>query len=117
MYSKRDGPEPSFCFGRKIMELQRKAVTLVELLIVVLLIGVMTFVAVPRMGLSLVNTGKAQTTAQTLAAAIRYCRTLAISNAATNQEGFEHWYERYDRRQLYQIRDSQDSQWPTKHGC
>ena len=62
---------------------ERKAVTLVELLIVVLIIGVMTFIAVPRMGFSIITGGKAQTTAQKIAAAIRYTRSLAIANAAT----------------------------------
>ena len=88
MDSKRDGAEPSLCFGRKIMEPQRKAVTLVELLVVVLLIGIMTFIAVPRMGLSIISGGRAQTTAQTLAAAIRHTRSLAIANAADVPQGF-----------------------------
>ena len=65
-----------------------KGFTLVELLIVVILIGVMTFVAVPRMGFSLITGSKAQTNAQKIAAAIRYTRSLAIANAATNQQGF-----------------------------
>lgn len=65
-----------------------KGVTLVELLIVVVLIGVMTFVAVPRMGFSLITGSKAQTNAQKIAAAIRYARSLAIADAATNNQGF-----------------------------
>ena len=67
---------------------KRKAFTLVELLIVVAIIGVMALVAVPRMGFSLISGGKAQATAQTLASAIRYTRTLALANAATNTQGF-----------------------------
>jgi Tfp pilus assembly protein FimT len=70
------------------MKPQRKAVTLVELLIVVLLIGIMTFIAVPRMGFSIITGGKAQTTAQRVAAAIRHTRSLAIANAAINNQGF-----------------------------
>jgi prepilin-type N-terminal cleavage/methylation domain-containing protein len=70
------------------MKLQKKAFTLVELLVVVMLIGVMTLIAVPRMGYSIISGGKAQTTSQKIAAAIRYTRGLAISNAATNSQGF-----------------------------
>ena len=70
------------------MKPKRKAVTLVELLIVVLIIGVMAFIAVPRMGLSIISGGKAQTASQQIAAAIRHTRSLAIANAATNSWGF-----------------------------
>lgn len=70
------------------MTAKKSGVTLVELLIVVLIIGVMTFVAVPRMGFSIISGGKAQTTSQKIAAAIRYTRSLAIANAATNTRGF-----------------------------
>jgi prepilin-type N-terminal cleavage/methylation domain-containing protein len=62
---------------------KRKAFTLAELIIVVLIIGVMAIIAIPRLGFSLISGGKAQATAQTLAAAIRYTRSLAITNAAT----------------------------------
>jgi MSHA pilin protein MshC len=67
---------------------QRKAFTLAELLIVVLIIGVMAFVAVPRMDFSIITSSKAQTNAQKIAAAIRHTRSLAIENAATNSQGF-----------------------------
>jgi len=77
-----------FVFQGKFMTSGEKGFTLVELLIVVTLIGVMTFIAVPRMGFSLITGSKAQTNAQKIAAAIRYARSLAIANAATNQQGF-----------------------------
>ncbi len=64
------------------------AVTLIEMLIVVLIISVLTFIAVPRMGMATVFKGKAQTSANQIAAAVRLCRSLAISNAAQNQQGF-----------------------------
>jgi MSHA pilin protein MshC len=70
------------------MKPKRKAVTLVELLVVVLIIGIMAFIAVPRMGLSIISGGKAQTASQQIAAAIRYTRSLAIANAATNSYGY-----------------------------
>lgn len=70
------------------MVAKKSGVTLVELLIVVLIIGAMTFVAVPRMGLSVTTAGKTRTAAQKITAAIRYTRSLAIANAATNIQGF-----------------------------
>ncbi len=76
-----------FVFGMK-RKTNAKAVTLVEMLIVVLIISVLTFIAVPRMSMATVFKGKAQTSAERMAAAIRLCRTLAISNAAQNQQGF-----------------------------
>jgi prepilin-type N-terminal cleavage/methylation domain-containing protein len=71
------------------MKTAAKGFTLVELIIVVLIIGAMTFIAVPRMMMAVVALGKSNTGAESIAAAIRHCRTLAISDAATNQEGFE----------------------------
>jgi general secretion pathway protein G len=70
------------------MILQRKAFTLAELVIVVLIIGVMAYVAVPRMDFSIITSSRAQTNAQKIAAAIRETRSLAIANAATNSQGF-----------------------------
>lgn len=70
------------------MKAQRKGVTLVELLVVVLIIAAMTFVAIPRFSMATAKAGDAQTAAQKIAAGIRYTRSLAISNAATNTQGF-----------------------------
>ncbi|OHB59074.1 MAG: hypothetical protein A2173_08225 [Planctomycetes bacterium RBG_13_44_8b] len=77
-----------FVLTGTVMAVSKKGVTLAELIIVVAIIGVMTFIAVPRMGYSLVNTGKTQTTAYKIASAIRYARSLAISDAATNTQGY-----------------------------
>ena len=71
-----------------IMKAERKGVTLVELLIVVLIMAAMVFVAVPRFSMATAKAGSAQATAQKIAAGIRYARSLAISNAATNTQGF-----------------------------
>jgi prepilin-type N-terminal cleavage/methylation domain-containing protein len=65
-----------------------KGFTLVELIIVVLIIGALTFITVPKLAMSVVNLGKSQTGAERLAAAVRHCRTLAISNAAQYPQGF-----------------------------
>lgn len=70
------------------MKKTAKAATLIELLIVVLIISAFTFIAVPRMGMATIFRGKSETAASQIASAIRYCRTLAIDNAAVNQQGY-----------------------------
>lgn len=70
------------------MKAQRKGVTLIEMLVVVLIIAAMTFVAIPRFSMATAKAGSAQAAAQKIAAGIRYTRSLAISNAATNTQGF-----------------------------
>jgi prepilin-type N-terminal cleavage/methylation domain-containing protein len=75
-------------FQGKVMTVKKSGFTLAELIIVVLIIGVMTFIAVPRIGYSIITGSKAQTNAQKIAAAIRETRSLAIANAATNSQGF-----------------------------
>ena len=70
------------------MKMRRKAVTLVELLVAVLLIAIMAFVAIPRFSMATAKAGSAETAAQKIAAGLRYTRSLAISNAATNRQGF-----------------------------
>ncbi|MCE5340055.1 MAG: hypothetical protein LLF92_02865 [Planctomycetaceae bacterium] len=87
-----------------------KAVTLVEMLIVVLIISVLTFVAVPRMGMATVFKGKAQTTANQIAAAVRLCRTMAISNAAQNRQGFSLTFTGSGTYTGFQITNLQTSQ-------
>jgi prepilin-type N-terminal cleavage/methylation domain-containing protein len=70
------------------MKTAAKGFTLVELIIVVLIIGAITFIAVPRMVNAVAVLGKSNTGADRLAAAIRFCRTLAISNANAYPQGF-----------------------------
>ena len=70
------------------MKMQRKAVTLVEMLVVVIIIAVMVFVAIPRFSMATAKAGSAETAAQKIAAGVRYARSLAISDAATNRQGF-----------------------------
>jgi prepilin-type N-terminal cleavage/methylation domain-containing protein len=70
------------------MKTARKGLTLIELIIVVLIIGAAAFVAVPRLMMATATLAGTSTGADRLAAAIRHCRTLAISYANTYPQGF-----------------------------
>jgi Tfp pilus assembly protein FimT len=62
--------------------------SLAEVIIVVLILGALTFIAVPRLDFGAVRSRQAWTVAKTLATDLRRTRTLAIVNAATNTTGF-----------------------------
>lgn len=62
--------------------------TLAELIIVVLIISVMTFIAVPKLAYSVIFGGKAQAETQTVAGALRHTRNLALTDANNNNSGY-----------------------------
>ena len=68
---------------------QRKAFSLVELIIIVLFVGILTAVAVPRLNFAIISKNKADTTARKLVTDLRRARALAISDAADNDDGFQ----------------------------
>lgn len=70
------------------MARRKKGVTFVELLLVVLILGIFAFIAVPRMNLAIVSKQKADCLAGKIVTDIRRVRRLAISDAATNTAGF-----------------------------
>jgi prepilin-type N-terminal cleavage/methylation domain-containing protein len=65
-----------------------RAYSLVELLIVVVMLGVLALVAVPRMQFGAVGQRKAQATAWRLLSALRRTRSLAILQAVAHPDGF-----------------------------
>jgi len=66
----------------------RSAYSLVELIIVVIFLGVLAALAVPRLNFSAVSKQKADTIAWKIVTDLRRTRYLAISNAAINTAGF-----------------------------
>ncbi|MCK4958724.1 MAG: hypothetical protein KAT00_04980 [Planctomycetes bacterium] len=62
--------------------------TLAELIIVVLFIGVLAAIAVPRLNFSAITKQKAETVAKKIVTDMRRTRSLAISDAAVNTTGY-----------------------------
>ena len=65
-----------------------KAFTLVELIIVVVFLGIFAAISVPRLNLSIISKQKADCQARKIVTDLRRTRTLAISDAANNTNGF-----------------------------
>jgi Tfp pilus assembly protein PilE len=73
---------------RIFMSMKRAGYSLAEVIIVVLILGALTFIAVPRLNFGALRSRQAWTVAKTLVTDLRRTRTLAIVNAATNTTGF-----------------------------
>jgi prepilin-type N-terminal cleavage/methylation domain-containing protein len=67
---------------------QRTGYSLAEMIVVVLIIGALAFIAVPRLNLAALYHKQAHTFAKTIVTDLRRTRTLAIVNAATKRNGF-----------------------------
>lgn len=70
------------------MQKSRAAFSLVELVLIVAIIGVIAIIAVPRFGGDALNLLSATTTAREIASDMRLARSLAISKASTNSQGY-----------------------------
>jgi Tfp pilus assembly protein FimT len=70
------------------MARKSKAHTLVELIVIVMIVGVLAFVAIPRLPFAALYRKQASTVARQIVTDLRRTRGLAISNAATNTDGF-----------------------------
>ncbi len=71
------------------MMVQKRAYSLVELIVVVICIGILAAVVVPRLNFAAISKHKAEATARKIVIDLRRTRRLAVSNAATNTEGFK----------------------------
>ena len=67
---------------------QHKAYSLAELILVVLFIGILAAVAVPRINFAIISKQKVDTVAEKVVTDLRRTRRLAITDAATNTTGF-----------------------------
>jgi prepilin-type N-terminal cleavage/methylation domain-containing protein len=67
---------------------QRKAYSLIELIIVVLILAALSFVAVPRLQYAAVHRQRSETVARKIVTDLRRTRSLAILHAADNNVGF-----------------------------
>lgn len=67
---------------------RKKALGLVEALVVVLFIGILAAVTVPRLSMAVISSHKAEATAKKIVTDLRRVRGLAISDAVNNIQGF-----------------------------
>ncbi len=82
--------QPSFSVlqAKKMVEF-KKAFSLVELIIIVLILGALAWIVVPRLQFAAINKQRADTIARKIVTDFRRTRRLAIINAADNSTGFE----------------------------
>ena len=71
------------------MDKLHRAYSLVELIIIVLFIGVLAAISVPRIDFAIVSKQKVDTVARKIVTDLRRTRRLAIADAANNSKGFE----------------------------
>ena len=71
------------------MKHQKTAFSFVELIIIVVFLGIFAFIAVPRFDYAIISRQKADTTARKIVTDLRLTRSLAVSDAANNTQGFE----------------------------
>jgi len=67
----------------------KKGFSLAELIIIVVIIGIMALVAMPKLQFGALRRKKAETTASKVVTDLRLTRQLAITNAADNTNGYQ----------------------------
>jgi len=70
------------------MTKKKKAHTIVELIVIVAILGALAFIAIPRLRFAALYRKQADTVARKIVTDLRRTRRLAISDAATNTDGF-----------------------------
>ena len=71
------------------MKYQKKAFSLVELIIIVGFLSILAVIAVPRLNFAIISKQKAEAVARKIATDLRFTRRLAISDAVNNDKGYE----------------------------
>jgi Tfp pilus assembly protein FimT len=71
------------------MKHEKTAFSFAELIIIVSILGILAYIAVPRFNYALISKQKAETTARKIVTDLRFTRRLAISDAANNTKGYE----------------------------
>ena len=69
--------------------MRKNGFTLTEIVMVVMLLGVMAAVTIPRLNFAVVHQSEARGEARRLVAELRRVRSMAVRDAATNNKGFE----------------------------
>jgi Tfp pilus assembly protein FimT len=67
---------------------KRTAYSLAEMIVVVMILGAMAVIAIPRLNFAALHHKRANAIAKQIATDLRRTRTLAISNAAKNTKGY-----------------------------
>ncbi|MBN1457205.1 MAG: hypothetical protein JW912_05075 [Sedimentisphaerales bacterium] len=70
------------------MKRSAKAYTLAELIVIVIFIGILSAIAIPRIDFATIRKNKASSTSELIVAGLRRARRLAISDAAANSDGY-----------------------------
>jgi Tfp pilus assembly protein FimT len=70
------------------MRKQRIGLTLVEMIMVAVFLGILSAIAIPRINSASITKKSVETTAKKVVAALRRTRSLAILNAASNSQGY-----------------------------
>ncbi|MFC1762525.1 Tfp pilus assembly protein FimT/FimU [Planctomycetota bacterium] len=63
--------------------------TLIELLLTVALLGIVASIVVPRLNYGAIHIAEVKTTAQAFAGSLRLARSLAVSDAGANGQGYK----------------------------
>ncbi len=68
---------------------KKTAFSLIEVLVIVSIVAMLLYIAVPRLKFDTLGRYKADTVARKIVTDLRRTRSLAVSDAATNNQGFE----------------------------
>jgi Tfp pilus assembly protein FimT len=88
------------------MTAKRTAYSLAEMIVVVLILGAMAVIAIPRLNLTTIYSKQANAVAKKVATDLRRTRTLAISKAVNNPSGYKLQMVGSSPYTSYQIIDS-----------